>query len=168
MLAAVFASVLVMQQAAPGRVVWNAPAPVEVEAPAIAAPPIPDWARADPFGYERSECSPIIREADETMEACQTRVRTVLAANLGDALPRGLSPVNAADQCRQEAADDRYDMQCGATSRAIPAGPALQEDRACANRPQGQARGGIAWERVCETTHNSQSEGLKWTIGGNN
>lgn len=69
MLAAVFASVLMMQQAASGQVVWNAPPPAPTEAPTVAAPSIPDWARADPFGYERSECSPLIRKADETMEA---------------------------------------------------------------------------------------------------
>lgn len=168
MLAAVFASVLMMQQAASGQVVWNAPPPAQPETPAVAAPPIPDWARADPFGYERSECSPLIRKADETMEACQARVRTVLAANLGDALPRGLMPANAADQCRQEAAGDRYAMQCGAPSRTTPAGPVLQE-RSCETRPQARAQGGIAWQQDCRPTgaqSDSEDEGLRIRLGG--
>jgi hypothetical protein len=167
MLAAVFASVLMMQQAAAGQIVWNTPAPVEPAAPVVAAPPIPDWARSDPYGYERSECSPLIRQANETMEACQSRVRIALAANLGENMPRDLTPIAATDQCRQEASDGRYDMECSTRARSeLPSGPVLQEDRACANRPRGQTRGGIAWERVCETTPNSQSDGLKWTFGG--
>ncbi|MBL0967779.1 MAG: hypothetical protein IBJ02_01510 [Brevundimonas sp.] len=168
MLAAVFASVLMMQQAAAGQVVWNAPAPAQPETPAVAATPIPDWARADPFGYERSECSPLIRKAEETMEACQARVRTVLAANLGDALPRGLMPANAADQCRQEAAGDRYAMQCGAPSRTAPTGPVLQE-RSCETRPQARAQGGIAWQQDCRPTgaqSDSEGEGLRIRLGG--
>src|SRR5688572_6780119 len=105
MLTAAIAAVI-LQQAAAGQVVWQAPAPPEpvaVETPA-AVPTIPDWARTDPYGYERSECSPLLRKAEESMEACQARVRTALAANLGDAMPVGLAPANAADQCRQEAA----------------------------------------------------------------
>ncbi|GAA0618706.1 hypothetical protein GCM10009422_12630 [Brevundimonas kwangchunensis] len=169
MLAAVFASVLVMQQAASGQVVWNAPAPTEPETPAIAAPPIPDWARNDPYGYERSECSPLIRKADETMEACQSRVRFALAANLGDALPAGLSGGGAAENCRQEAAGDRYALQCGAPSRSAPTGPVLQE-RACETRPQARAQGGVAWQQDCRPTGaqpDNRDEGLRFRIGGN-
>lgn len=168
MLAAVFASVLMMQQAAAGQIVWNNPAPVEPAAPVVAAPPIPDWAREDPFGYERSECSPLIRKSDETMEACQARVRTVLAANLGDALPRGLAPANAADQCRQEADGDRYAMQCGAPSRTSPAGPVLQE-RSCETRPRVRAQGGVAWQQDCRPAggqRTDEDEGLRIRLGG--
>ena len=96
MLAVVFA--VMLQQAATGRVVWETPPPPPVEAAAPAdVPVIPDYARADPYGYERAECSPFVRRADETMEACQQRVRTALAANLGGALPPGLAPGDALD-----------------------------------------------------------------------
>ncbi|MES2835498.1 MAG: hypothetical protein V4707_12410 [Pseudomonadota bacterium] len=73
--------------AAAGTIAWSEPAPV-VEAPAVAPPPpLPAWALADPFGWERAQCSPMIRK-DATLEACQARVRTDLAANLGDACLR--------------------------------------------------------------------------------
>ena len=91
------AAAVLLQQAAPGQVVWQTPVPAEpaaAEAPA-AIPTIPDWARADPYGYERSECSPLVRKAEESMEACQARVRTALAANLGDDLPVGPGHVAA-------------------------------------------------------------------------
>ncbi|HRJ64500.1 MAG TPA: hypothetical protein PLR59_09150, partial [Brevundimonas sp.] len=97
MLAIVFA--VMLQQTAPlpaaaGQVVWETPAPVEAAQPVAAAdiPAIPDSARADPYGYERAECSPLIRSSRETLEACQARVRVILAAHLGDALPAGLTP----------------------------------------------------------------------------
>lgn len=95
MLAVVFA--LMLQQAVTGQVVWSEPAP-PLAAVALVAPTthnLPDWARADPFGYERSECSPMIRKADETQEACQARVRGELASDLGDALPAALRRADA-------------------------------------------------------------------------
>jgi hypothetical protein len=55
-----------------------------------AAPALPDGVRADPFGYERAECSPWTRNPDETLEACQVRVRQTLTAALGDAVPDAL------------------------------------------------------------------------------
>ena len=57
-----------------------------------AAPALPEGARADPFGYERSECSPLVRDRAETLEACQRRVRRTLAATMGDAVPDALKP----------------------------------------------------------------------------
>ena len=74
MLAVVFA--LMLQQTAPlpaatGQVVWETPTPVEAAQPvaAVDLPLIPDSARADPYGYERAECSPLIRSSQETLEA---------------------------------------------------------------------------------------------------
>lgn len=94
MLAIVFAAIL--QQAASGQVVWQTPPPpipaAAPSAPTADLPPLPDFARADPYGYERAECSPLIRKAEESMEACQARVRMTLAAHLGDALPAGMAP----------------------------------------------------------------------------
>jgi hypothetical protein len=160
---------LILQQAATGQVVWQTPAPPEpaaVEVPLI-APPIPDWARTDPYGYERSECSPLVRAASEGLEACQARVRAALAANLGDALPAGLAPSGAADNCRQEASGDRYALQCGAPSRSGPATSRLVE-RTCETRPRVQPQGGVAWSEECRPADGSKpaEEGLSIRLGG--
>ena len=73
MLAIVFA--VMLQQASPlpaptGQIVWETSAPVEAAEPvaAIDLPAIPDSARADPWGYERAECSPLIRSRQESLE----------------------------------------------------------------------------------------------------
>lgn len=172
MLAVVFA--VMLQQAAPlpaatGQVVWETPAPVET-VPAVAIvdlPAIPDSARADPYGYERAECSPLIRKAEESMEACQARVRLVLAAHLGDALPAGLAPVGAANDCRQAAAGDRYALQCGAPSRPDRAVAALEE-QSCETRPRAQPNGGVAWTEECRPASGRRpaEDGLRLRLGG--
>ena len=158
---------VVLQQAASGQVVWQTPAAPEPVAVPIAAPPIPDWARADPYGYERSECSPLLRAASESLEACQARVRSALAANLGDALPAGLAPAGAPDSCRQEAAGDRYALQCGAPSRSGPATSAMVE-QTCETRPRVQPQGGVAWSEECRPADGSKpaEEGLSIRLGG--
>lgn len=168
MLALVAAAAIALQQAAPGAVVWQEPAaPEPAIAPAPAAPALPDWARADPYGYERSECSPLIRKANETMEACQARVRTALALDLGADLPPGLAGGAAADQCRQEAAGDRYALQCGAPSRSAPGGPRLV-DRTCETRPRAQPEGGVVWTEECRPADGSKppEDGLRIRLGG--
>ncbi len=155
-------AVLILQQAASGQVVWHPPAPptpVVAEIPAV-VPALPDWARADPYGYERSECSPLIRAASESMEACQSRVRRTLAAHLGAALPVGLSAGGAEEQCRQAAAGDRYALQCGSPSRADVTGPALAE-RTCRSRPQARPEGGVTWVEECR-----QADGRPLAEGG--
>lgn len=167
MLAAVLA--LMLQQTATGQVVWNEPAPPPA-AVAPAAPTthnLPDWARADPFGYERSECSPLIRKADETQEACQARVRIELASDLGGALPAALRPAAAPDSCRQEAAGDRYAVQCGAPTRNAAPTVALEE-QTCDTRPQVQPQGGVAWTQECRPASGVRREdqGLKIHLGG--
>lgn len=173
MLAVVFA--VMLQQTAPlpaaaGQVVWETPVPVE---PAVALavadiPAIPDSARIDPYGYERAECSPLIRKGEESLEACQARVRVALAANLGAALPPGLAPVGAADECRQEAAGDRYALQCGAPDR--PARPAVSpRETACSSRPRVLPQGGVAWTEECRPADGRapEQDGLKIRLGGN-
>jgi hypothetical protein len=169
MLTAAVLSALLLQQAAPGQVVWTTPPPPEAgtAAPATALPPLPDWARADPYGYERSECSPMIRSGDETLEACQSRVRATLAAHLGAALPVGLAGTSAADQCRQEAAGDRYALQCGAPGRSGPATSRLVE-QVCETRPRARAEGGVTWTEECRPGDGSKpaEEGLRIRLGG--
>lgn len=166
MLAIVFA--VLLQQAAPGQVVWETPVPPP---PAEAAgtadiPAIPDYARTDPWGYERAECSPLVRKAAEPMDACQQRVRMALAANLGAALPEGLAPAGAADNCRQEAAGDRYALQCGAPVRSAPSAPDLRE-RSCTSRPSVTADGAVSFREECTVGgQEARDEGLRIRLGG--
>ncbi len=166
MLAVIAAAIL--QQAAAGQVVWQEPAPpapVVAPTPTPSAPALPDWARADPYGYERSECSPLMRKANESMEACQARVRTALA--LDAALPGGMASAEAAERCRQEAAGDRYALQCGAPGRAGPSGPRLV-DQTCETRPRAQREGGVTWVEECRPADGSEpaEEGLTFRLGG--
>lgn len=171
MLAVVFA--VMLQRTAPlpaatGQVVWETPVPVEAARPVAAdLPPIPDSARADPWGYERAECSPLIRSSQETLEACQARVRVTLAAHLGSALPAGLAPAGTAGDCRQEAAGDRYALQCGAPSRPQRAATVLEE-RSCETRPRAQAAGGVAWTEECRPASGVRQDdgGLRIRLGG--
>lgn len=168
MLAIVFA--VMLQQAVPaptGQVVWEEPAPPPVAAAPVEIPVIPDSARADPYGYERAECSPLIRKASESMEACQARVRIALAANLGDALPPGLTPASAPNECRLAAAGDRYALQCGAPDRPARADVRPQE-QTCESRPQARPQGGVAWTEECRPADGRAptQEGLKFQLGG--
>lgn len=170
MLAAAIA-LLLSPQTAPataGQVVWAEPAPPVTEAPpAPAPPPIPDSARLDPYGYERAQCSPLIRPADESLGACQSRVRSVLAAHLGDSLPPGLTPSPAADNCRQAATDDRYGMECARQARTVPDGPQLRE-RTCVSRPGVTASGAVAFREECTVGgREERDEGLRIRLGGN-
>lgn len=169
MLAVVFA--VLLQQAlslpaATSQVVWETP--VEAAPPAVAAeiPAIPVSARTDPYGYERAECSPLIRKAAESLDACQARVRAALAANLGSALPAGLAPAGMTDGCRQEAAGDRYALQCGPPRRGDRPTSALEE-QTCETRPRAQARGGVVWTEECRPASGGRQErgGLRARVG---
>lgn len=165
MLAIIFAAML--QQAVPGQVVWEA-SPTPPPAAPVERPDIPDSARSDPYGYERAECSPLIRNSTETLEACQARVRIALAANLGDALPPGLAPAGTPDECRQEAAGDRYALQCGAPDR--PVRPVISpQETTCSSRPRAQPQGGVAWTEECRPADGraSTQDGLRIRLGGN-
>jgi hypothetical protein len=125
MLTASLVAALMLQQAA-GMISWNPPpapdpnAPVEaaVSAPAVPAATIPEWGLADPFAWERSQCSPIIRK-DSSMELCQARVRTDLAAALGDKLPAGLQP-SGVEGCRQVSnGAGGYELTCAPVRREL-------------------------------------------------
>lgn len=164
MLALAFAFIL--QQAVTGQVVWEEPPAPAPPAPVV-IPAIPDSARADPYGYERAECSPLIRKSTESMEACQARVRLALAANLGAGLPAGLAPAGAPDDCRQEAAGDRYALQCGAPDR--PARPIISpQETTCSSRPRPRPEGGVAWTEECRPADGRAptQEGLRIRLGG--
>ena len=57
-------------------------------------PALPQWARDDPFAWERARCHPQIR-GETPLESCQFRVRQQLMAELGDGLPAALRPTTA-------------------------------------------------------------------------
>ncbi len=151
-----------MAQSAPGAVVWETqPAPVVSVAPDRAAPDLPDWARADPFAWERSQCSPLIRGA-EPMDTCQSRVRNDLYAALGDDLPAGLRPSTELTDCSPQP-DGNYAMVCNAPRREPVIRPAPEQD--CRTRPQRQGQG-VAWTQDCRPLSQSDSDGLKFRLGG--
>jgi len=150
-----------LQQTAPATIVWQEPvAPPPAVVPA-SLPSLPDWARADPLGYERSECSPLIRAASETMEACQARVRAAVAAHLQT------DAEGALEDCRRTSAGDRYALQCGTPSR--PDRPtSLLSSRTCETRPQLRPGGGVAWTETCRQDEGRPDErdGLELRLGG--
>ena len=158
---------LVLQQAAPG-VVWSddPPAPVEEVAVAAPVPNLPAHALADPYGWERSQCSPFIRK-DEPLEHCQARVRAALAAVLGDRLPEGLRPSAALENCTPGTAANGYAMQCGPRPVAAMGAPTPLE-KVCDNRPQRTPSGAIAFNSECRpaTGEAREADGLRIRLGG--
>lgn len=157
----VFALAMVLQQS----VVWQTPAPVVEEAPAPAAAPVSDlpaWALADPFGWERSQCSPLVSR--EPLEACQTRVRAELSAALGDRLPAGLRPAGEPVPCLATPGDDgAYPVQCGVPERqaAATVTPTIPD---C--RPRAQSNGrSVAFVNDCRPDGADQG-GLTLRLSG--
>jgi hypothetical protein len=173
MLTAVFAA-LMLQQAA-GMISWNPPpapdpeAPVEaaapLPAPAVAVGAIPEWGLADPFGWERSQCSPMIRK-DASMELCQARVRTDLAAALGDKLPAALQP-SGVEGCRQVSnGAGGYELTCAPPRREMAASTAPVAE-VCEERPRATGGGGVNFERRCApATGSTTRDGLTFKLGG--
>ena len=157
---------LMLQQAAPA-VVWSddPPAPVETVA-AAPVPVLPAHALADPFGWERSQCSPFIRR-DEPLEHCQARVRVTLAAVLGDRLPDGLRPSAALENCTAGTAANGYAMQCGPRPVAAFGAPAPLE-KVCDSRPQRTPSGALAFNNDCRPAPGEvrETEGLRIRLGG--
>jgi hypothetical protein len=165
MLGAMMTAGLLMQQ-----VVWGAPAaapaPEPEPAPASAASTLPDWARADPFAWERSQCSPLIRAADEGADACQARVRAGLRAELGeDALPAAMR-TQPMEECGPAGEAGRYQTQCLPRERTAQATPTAPPERRCEVRPQRTGRdGAVGFQEVCEPRPGEQ-QGLRINLGG--
>ena len=145
MIAAALATLFLMQQSlANPTIVWEPPAPdVPAEAPAPAPRhTVPDWGVADPFGFERARCNPVIR-GDKPLEVCQAEVRTQLALALGDRLPDALRPVGMADNCqmrRNEADGAAYAVLCAPRPRSSIVSPPPQE-MDCRSRPANNGGG---------------------------
>ena len=159
----VFAMILVLQQAG-GAVGWQAPAPALDPAPepAIASTSVPAWALADPFAWERSQCSPLVSR--EPLDICQARVRTELSAALGDRLPAGLRPAGEPLPCLATPGDDgAYPVRCGTPERQAAAAvtpPAAD----CRPRPQRQG-GSVAFITDCRA-ENAGDRGLSFRLFG--
>ena len=165
MIAAAFALVL-MQEAAPS-VVWETSAaePPATAATAVApATPhsVPAWGLADPFGFERARCSPLVRGA-KSMETCQTEVRAQLATALGPDLPEALRPAGMAGDCHMmqaSAGGGAYSIQCGPQSRAASAPSGLRE-MDCRPRP---VEGGFSSE--CRPVDETGKKGMSLILWG--
>lgn len=158
---------LMLQQTAPG-VVWSddPPPPVEEVVATAPVPVLPAHALADPYGWERSQCSPFIRK-DEPLEHCQARVRVTLAAVMGDRLPDGLRPSAALENCTPGTAANGYAMQCGPRPVAALGTPTPLE-KVCDNRPQRTPSGAIAFNSECRPAAGEarEPEGLRIRLGG--
>ncbi len=159
----VFAMAMVLQQ----TVVWETPAPAPEAEPvevSAAVTDLPAWALADPFGWERSQCSPLVSR--EPLDVCQTRVRAELSAALGDRLPAGLRPAGEPVPCLATPGDDgAYPVQCGVPERqsAATVSPTIPD---C--RPRAQRQGGsVAFVTDCRA-ESSESRGLSINLFGKN
>lgn len=162
MIAAAF-SLILLQQAAPA-VVWEAPAvePAEAAAPQSAAHNVPDWGLADPFGYERARCSPLVR-GTKPLDVCQAEVRGQLALALGADLPEALRPAGMADNCemtREAAGGSAYALQCARPSRA-PETPRAPQEMDCRPRP---VEGGFTSE--CRPVDGPANKGVSLKLWG--
>ena len=162
LLNAVIAAVM-MLQSAPGGVVWEQPAtPAAAATPAAPLPDLPDWAKADPFAWERAQCSPLVRGAED-INACQGRVRADLFAVLGDDLPEALRPSAQMTDCSPQP-DGNYALACNAPRREPAIRQAPEQD--CRTRPQRQGSGGVGWTQDCRPLSSSEQEGLRIRLGG--
>nr|WP_316627299.1 hypothetical protein [uncultured Brevundimonas sp.] len=162
MIAAAFA-ILLLQQTAP-IVVWDAPTAAETAAPPVpaASHSVPAWGLADPFGFERARCSPLVR-GDTPMQTCQAQVRAQLALAMGSDLPEALRPVGMAGDCQMMQASgggSTYAVQCGPQSRAANAPSGLRETD-CRPRP---TQGGFSSE--CRPVDGGDEKGLSGTLWG--
>ncbi len=157
----ILALTVVLQQVA---VVWETPPPAaEVSpSPALLAPDLPAWALADPFGWERAQCSPLLRGAI-SMEDCQSKVRTELSAALGDRLPAGLRPPGEPVPCLATPDDTgAYPVQCGLPERAA-ARTVTPRIADCRTRPTRQG-GAVAFVTECEPEED-EARGLTFKLG---
>lgn len=166
MIAAAIATLFLMQQPAP-TIVWETPAPeVPAEAPAPAPQHnVPDWGVADPFGFERARCNPVIR-GDKPLDVCQAEVRTQLALALGDKLPDALRPVGMADNCqmrRNEADGSAYAVLCAPPPRSTITSSVPQE-MDCRSRPD---RNGGGFTSECRPVSGAEEKGASIKLWGN-
>jgi hypothetical protein len=133
----------------------------------IQDPALPQWARDDPFAWERARCHPQIR-GDTPLESCQFRVRQQLVAELGDSLPEALRPTATLEACARAQADAGFAVRCDQPREVRgPSTPQLQEQARCSTRPRARPDGGVVWEEICDSTREGD-EGLRVNLSGQN
>jgi hypothetical protein len=154
---------LAVQQVA-GGATWNEASPDATPViQAAARPDLPDWAIADPFGWERSQCSPLVR-GDEPMAGCQSRIRADLAIVLGDRLPAGLRPSDTPTPCLATPdANGAFPVECREPERRVAASNPIQ-DQVCESRPRREG-GAVAFVTECRPAGEaSERRGLSFRI----
>lgn len=150
MLPLIIALLLVQDAPVKGIILSDDPVPPEVEEVKRPAATLPPHALSDPFGWERSQCSPYIRK-DEPLEVCQVRVRSDLQAAMGEALPSALMPTAGLENCSPGNAENGFKIECKPRQMTLPNRPNLQ-DRHCENQPQRQPDGRVIIQSVCRST----------------
>lgn len=172
MLTALVLAAALLQTTTPG-VVWASPAPqaeaaeTRAETPIPADPSLPEWALADPFGWERSQCSPLIR-GSAPLDVCQARVRSELSAALGDRLPAGLRPPGDPVPCLATPdATGAYPVQCGVPERAGVQVVSVPRAQDCRPRPTSEGGRGVAFTSDCRSDTAEREDGLKIRLFGN-
>jgi hypothetical protein len=151
-------------QQATGGTVWAEPVPEAIVPVETAVnPALPDWAIADPFGWERSQCSPLVRGA-EPIGACQSRVRADLAVVLGDRLPAGLRPSDTPTPCLATPdASGAFPVECREPERRVASNNPIQ-DQVCESRPRREG-GAVAFVTECRPAgETSERRGLSFRI----
>jgi len=150
MLALILAALVMQDAPAFGIILSDDPVPPVVEEVQRPRPNLPAHALSDPFGWERSQCSPYIRK-DEPLDHCQMRVRLDLQAVMGEALPAGLRPTSGFEHCTPGTAETNFKLDCNPRQMSLPASPNLQ-DRSCENRPERQPDGRVIIQTDCRST----------------
>ncbi|MEH6697381.1 MAG: hypothetical protein V7672_01645 [Brevundimonas sp.] len=132
-------------------------------------PALPQWARDDPFAWERARCHPQIR-GDTPLESCQFRVRQRLALELGDQLPEALRPTSELQACAYAQAEAGFAVQCDQPREVRgPSTPQLREQARCSTRPRARPDGGVIWEEVCDpSSTRDEDNGLRINLSGQN
>lgn len=154
---------IALQQAVAAPVWSESPPEAAVAVETTSTPELPDWAIADPFGWERSQCSPLVR-GDEPMAACQSRVRSDLAVVLGDRLPAGLRPSETPTPCLATPdADGAFPVECREPERRVASANPIQ-DQVCESRPRREG-GAVAFVTECRPAgETSERRGLSFRI----
>lgn len=129
--------------------------------------PLPQWAKDDPYAWERARCHPQVR-GDTPLETCQLSVRRQLAAELGDSLPAALRPTSELENCARAQADAGYAVQCDQPREVRgPSTPQLADRGRCETRPRARPDGGVVWEEVCEQSGGRDNDsGLRVNLSG--
>lgn len=152
----VFAFAVVVQQGTGLGVVWETPGELQpTMEQAVTMSDLSAWALDDPFGWERSQCSPLVRTEPST-DVCQVGVREALSSALGDRLPPGLRTSGEPVPCLAKPdADGAYPVRCGVESREA-AEAVVPQEPICDTRPTRQ---GVVFPSECRPANARDERG---------